>query len=105
MKATEIKQGHIYEVITDSFFTSGRHNKTKRPVKLRKGEKIEIRFAFEWHFRTEDNYYFHATPEMITENCKPFGKIFKQVSFNNKANLAQILELELYEKRGHRCLS
>lgn len=93
-----IEQGQIYEVMTDNFMTSGESNSIKRPAKLLKGEKIEIRYPYEWHFRTEDNQYFHARSEMIYENCKLIGRIIEQVRFNNKAKLKEILELELYNK-------
>jgi len=93
-----IHVGHIYEITTDNFFTShkdGYHRETK----IRKGEKIEIRYPYEWHFRTEDNEYFHCTAEMIKENSSFFGKILGEVRFQNKATLEEILRLKLYKKK------
>jgi hypothetical protein len=94
----KIEVGQIWEVVSDCFFTSDKKSEYNRPIKLAKGEKIEIRFPYEWHFRTEDNFYFHAFPEMIFENCKPFGVIMPDVRFNNKANLEEILRLKLYHE-------
>ncbi len=98
MAEKKIEQGQIWEIITDNFLTSGDNDYYKRPTKLLRGEKIEIRYPYVWHFRTEDDFYFHATPEMILENCKLFGNVYHNVRFNNKANLDEILRLTLYEK-------
>lgn len=97
----KIEQGQIWKVTTDTFFTSlkneKRPGKTARQIKLNEGEFIEIRYPYEWHFRTEDNEYFHANAEMIYKNCVYIGKILHDVWFKNKANLSEILKLELYE--------
>ena len=95
--AKEIKVGQIWQVTTDNFTTSGDHNKYKRPLKLAKGEKIEIRHPYAWHFRTEDSHYFHADAEMILQNCKLFGEIFDKVRLQNRANFEEILRLRLYD--------
>lgn len=92
----KIHQRQIWIVITDSFMTTADYNNYKRPINILRGEKIEIRFPYEWHFRTEDNYYFHATKEMIYENCEYVGEIFEQVAFTNKATLEEIIRLRLY---------
>ena len=94
----KVKVGHIFEVVTDSFLTSGESNKYKRPLKIKKGEKIEIRYPYQWHFRTEDNNYFHCEPKMILKNCKLFGVVMEEIRFQNKANLEEILRLKLYRK-------
>lgn len=96
--SNKIEVGQIYEVVTDSFLSSGRSNDYKRPVKLKKGEKIEIRYPFEWHFRTEDRIYLHCDPNVILENCELHGVILEHVSFNNKASLEEILRLRLYDR-------
>jgi hypothetical protein len=95
----EIKQGQIWQVTTNEFLTSGKDgNKTfNRQLKINKGEFIEIRYPFAWHFRTEDNLYLHAEPDMIIENCKHVGDIWEKVRWNNKANLAEIINLHLYD--------
>ena len=97
-----IEVGQIWKVTTDTFFTSAlnekRPDKIKRQTKLNNGEFIEIRYPFAWHFRTEDNEYFHADADMIYQNCVCVGEIFQDVSFSNKATLADILRLELYKK-------
>lgn len=93
----KIEQGCIYEILTDNFYTTGERNKFSRPIHLNKHEVIEIRFPYAWHFRTMDNNYFHAEPEMIAKNCNYFGKILSDVCFNNKANLYEIIRLHLYK--------
>lgn len=92
----EVRQ--IWEVITDDFLTSCDKSKYKRPIKLFKGENIEIRYPYHWHFRTEDNEYFHAEPEMIIDNCKLKGIIWERIQWNNKAKLEEILRLRLYDE-------
>lgn len=94
---TEIAVGQIWEVITENFLTSGNDDAHKRPTKLRKGEKIEIRYPYAWHFRTEDNIYLHATSEMILDNCKLIGVIWEKIKWMNVAKLDEILKLRLYD--------
>ena len=94
----KIEVGVLLRISTDKFLTSGSSNKFKRQVVLKKDEIIEIRYPYAWHFRTEDNHYFHATPEMIIENCRYFGSILEQVRFWNKSSLEEILRLHLYEE-------
>lgn len=93
-----IKVGQIWEVTSDDFATSGDKSKYKRPIKLAKGEKIEIRYPYEWHFRTEDKHYLHAEPDMILQNCKLIGEIIERVRSQNIASLEEILRLRLYVK-------
>lgn len=100
----KIEVGMILEVITDNFYASKNFGhslnfdlKGRVPkIHLKKGEKIEIRFPFEWNYRTEDNIYFHSEPDYIIKNCKIFGKVLPDVKFKNMANLEEILRLELY---------
>ena len=91
----KIEQGYILNV-KNPFLTSCGDSDTKRPVQIQKGEKIEVRYPYEWHFRTEDNEYYHAEPKVLEENCDILGIVLKEVQWQNKANLAQILELHLY---------
>lgn len=94
----EIKVSQIWEVVTENFLTSGNDDKHKRPTKLLKGEKIEIRYPYAWHFRTEDGFYLHASEEMILENCVLYGVIWDRVRSNNIAKLDEILKLRLYDQ-------
>lgn len=97
----DMKVGQIWQVTTENFFTSLRNEakigKTKRQIKLNNGEFIEIRYPFCWHFRTTDNEYYHAEPEMILQNCVLVGEILENIRFKNKANLEEIMRLELYK--------
>lgn len=93
----QIQQGQIWKVLTDDFCTTVESNKFSRPIKLIKNELIEIRYPYEWHFRTLDNNYWHAKPDQIIQHCELFGIIWGNVKFNNKCDLADIIKLSLYE--------
>lgn len=97
----KIEVGQIYRVVTDHFFTTEElginSKKFKRPVNILCDEKIEIRYPYAWHFRTEDGNYYHATEEMIQKNCILFGKILEDVRFGNRCSLEEILRLRLYK--------
>lgn len=101
----EIKKGQIWQVVTERFLAQpnqlGQSDKTLRPVNLIKEEYIEIRYPFEWHFRTEDNQYFNATAAHIQDNCKFVGVIWSNVQQSSDATLADILRLKLYDKRNN----
>jgi hypothetical protein len=94
----KIEVGQIWEVVKD-FTTSGLNDRNNRPVLLRKGEKIEIRYPYEWHFRTEDRYYTHANPDVILANCVLFGIIDEKTRWQNIAQLDEILRLKLYTEQ------
>ena len=93
-----VEVGQLYIVTTGSFWTSGKNNKFKRSVLLKKGEVIEIRYPYEWHFRTEDNHYFHVNPQVLEKNAVLFGTIWENVRFANRCELEDILKLGLYKK-------
>lgn len=93
----KVQVGQIWEVVSDCFLTSP-EREYKRSVKLDKGEKIEIRYPYKWHFRTADNHYFHVEEEYLLENCSLCGKIWDKVNWNNNAKLDEILKLSLFDK-------
>lgn len=95
-----IRTGQLWKVTTDNFWTTGKVGQLKRPVKLTKGEIIQIRQTFEWHIRTQDDFYFHATPETILENSELYGEVWPNVRFKNVAELSDILRLKLYDRIG-----
>lgn len=103
MEKQKIKVGAILEIVSDSFYASkdlSLKNELKGRVPmfhLSKGEKIEIRFPFEWNYRTEDDIYFYSNPEYLIENCKIIGYVLDDVKWKNKANLEEILRLDLYK--------
>jgi len=94
----KIEVGQLYKVTGDNFITTGTHHTIHRRVFIKKGEIIEIRFPYDWHFRTEDSSYFNATPETIVNNCEIVGTIYANVRFDNIASLKDILKLGLYTK-------
>jgi hypothetical protein len=102
----KIQVGQIFEVIADDFYASKDIERVSKEsyggrearFYLKKGEKIEIRFPFEWNYRTEDNIYFHSENDYILSKCKLIGKVEAKVKSNNKATLEEILRLELYDK-------
>ena len=94
-----IEVGQIWLVVTDGFTTTKSKRKFKigemdrnAIVKLNRWEYVEIRYPHEWHFRTIDNEYFHATPEMILNNCILIGEVLETVRFENKKSLIEILD-------------
>ena len=108
MDNRKIEVGQIWEVITENFLTNSDLKTHNRQLKLRSGEKFEIRFPFAWNFRTEDNVYFSTEPEMISMNCRFFGNVNDNVRFANRALLSEILKLGLYKsaeaiKSNHGC--
>jgi len=94
----KITQGQIWEVVTDIFYGSKTIQGYPRDSKfhIKKGEKIEIRYPYEWHYRTEDNMYMQSSSDYINQNCKIFGVVNPDVKSANKALLEEILRLELY---------
>lgn len=96
-KFESISVGQIWKVSTDEFMTSGKSNKYERKIKLNKHELIEIRYPYEWHFRTIDNHYWHIGPDDLIKNCVPFGVIWEKVRFNNRCNLSEIINLGLFD--------
>lgn len=93
----KVSVGQIYEVKTDCFFTSDK-NEVKRQIKINKGEKLEIRYPYEWHFRTERNEYFHCSESDLLDHCTLVGEVLDHVRFTNKARLEEIIRLDLYKK-------
>lgn len=96
----KIEVAQLWMVKTGKFMTSGQHNRFNRPINLHKYEVIEIRYAYEWHFRTADNNYFHATPEMIIKNCVLIGRVWENIRWSNRCNLKEILDKHFYDGDG-----
>lgn len=96
----KIEQGQIWRVSTEEFLTSGKDGaKTlSRQLKINKGEYLEIRYPFAWHFRTIDSHYLHAEESTIIDNCELIGSIWPKVKSKNKASLKEIIELELFDR-------
>jgi hypothetical protein len=101
----KIEVGQIWQVIDNDFWSSDKSKFTASKefgnreirIKLLQGEFIEIRFPFEWHFRTIDNIYLHAFPQEILKHCRLYGTINEDVNFANKKDLKEILEEGLYK--------
>jgi hypothetical protein len=96
---TQIEQGQIWQVVTDEFWSSGNSHLVSRregKINLKKDEYIEIRYPYEWHFRTIDNEYFHAYPVEILKHCRLIGTIKEDVRFSNKKSLLEIINDKLY---------
>lgn len=94
----KVEVGQIYEVVTDNFYGSKDVTDMPRPAKfhIEKGEKIEIRFPFAWHYRTIDNMYLQSDEEYLLDNCKIYGIIDSRIRFENRASLEEILRLKLF---------
>lgn len=97
-----IKVGQIWIVRTKDFKGTEKFKNNSRKglttYFLEKGEHIEIRYPYNWHYRTEDNIYMHSTDFDIKKHCVLLGEIDYKVRMNNKATLEEILKLELYTK-------
>jgi len=94
----KIKVGQIWEVIDNDFWSTGKESvmvgeaRRKASIHLSCGEFIEIRYPFEWHFRTIDNVYLHANPTDILKHCRLYGMIEEKIRFGNRHKLKQILD-------------
>jgi hypothetical protein len=96
---TKIEQGQIWQVVTYEFWSSGNSHLVsgrEGKINLKKDEYIEIRYPYEWHFRTIDNEYFHAYPVEILKHCRLIGTINEDVRFSNKKSLLEIINDKLY---------
>jgi len=96
-----IEVGQIWQVCADNFWTTDNCSRATidgRKVRfcLNRDEYIEIRYPFEWHFRTTDNFYFHAKPIEILKKCRYIGKINEKVRSKNDMELQEILDQQLY---------
>jgi len=101
-----VKVGYLYKVITDNFKDSGKHDDFKNPVEksIPKGYILEIRYPFEWHFRTNKPYkegcsncWGHSCQKEIIENCKLIGQV-NSIIQANRSDLSDILENNLFDK-------
>lgn len=97
----DIEVGMLIKV-DKGFWTSGDKNSHgfKSKIFIPKGEILEIRYPYQWHFRTQSNYYDHASAEVLVKNCSFFGAVKSDIRFENKHSLSEILEQELYHKRS-----
>lgn len=100
-----IEVGQIWEVVSDDFWSSDKENvliageKIRRRItaNFKRGEFIEIRYPFEWHFRIVSDVYFHAETTEILKHCRLYGTIHEVVRFANRCKLQQILDDKLYK--------
>lgn len=97
----KIEVGQIFQVCTSFAGNMGdKKDDKKRIIKqqlmLKKDEFVEIRYPFEWHFRTIDNVYLQASAKDILKNCKYIGKIEETTRRKNKVELLEILVKKLY---------
>lgn len=63
---------------------------------INKGRFIEIRYPYEWHFRTCYNSYYQAPEDILRECCSYVGRIYQNIKFGNRHELKEILEQKLY---------
>ncbi len=74
-------------------------------VKIKKGQVIELRFQYQWNFRTECDTYCNASTETLIKNCSFLGDIHEDVRFGNRTKLSEILKCELYHKAAEYTLT
>jgi len=89
----EIQVGQLL-IVDKSFWSSGHKTKSGRKTKMlyAKGDILEIRYPYNWHFRDEFNNYDHASEKTLRNKCSFYGKIKSNVSFENEKTLKLILE-------------
>lgn len=92
-----IEVGQLF-IADQSFWTSGetkdRGSLIKR--KIFKGDILEIRYPYAWHFRTVENWYDHVDEKTLIKYCTFYGTIDSDVQFSNKHDLKQILDEKLF---------
>ncbi len=96
----KVEVGQIWELETDTIVNYkplGENPIKGRRVLLLRGEKIEIRYPYAWHFRTEDDIYFQIDEPTLKMNCKLIGYIWSEVRGRNIAKLEEILRLKLWD--------
>lgn len=106
MQVPVIRQGQLWKITTNEFCGNidvrkecehcGNVTRHTERVRLKEGDIIEIRYPYEWHFRTEDNRYIQAEPDVILNNATLIGKVNEDIRFNNRHKLNEILERKLY---------
>jgi len=106
-KKIEVEVGQIWIVESDNMYADfhlpPKYNPAKRKalIHIKRGEKIEIRHPYAWHFRTEDNVYAHCDEDVLLKCCILFGTVRQDVAWSNKANLEEILRLDLYNRSNN----
>ena len=61
-----------------------------------RGEVIEIRYPYAWHFRNNCNTYAQAPEDILRQNCSFFGVINPDIRFENRLSLNEILSGRYY---------
>jgi len=101
----QISQGQIWVTISEMKADcreqieceSCNHVRTvTKDVTIPAGTFIEIRYAYEWHYRTIFDKYHHSDPAEILRNARMFGTVLGSISFDNKHKLSDILDEGLY---------
>lgn len=94
----KVNVGEIWKVTGKGMVTEFGENKGSRAVVLNVGEFIEIRYPYEWHYRTDTDEYFCSTEDVLLENCKLHGVVWSNVKSGNRCKLSDIMNLQLYDK-------
>lgn len=101
-----IRQGQIWEVVNDGLI--GNRDKWEKCAhcqqgykiylheKIPVGMKIEIRFPYAWHYRTEENKYYQSDEDEILKYCRLVGNVREDIKWNNRHNLDEILQQGLW---------
>jgi hypothetical protein len=64
---------------------------------IKSGEKLEVRYPYDWHLRTEiDAIYIHIDEKTLLENCLLFGKIKEETRTMNVLKLDAIIKDKKY---------
>ena len=98
MIPNNVEVGQIWEVLEDMPVDPKDENYGGRKILINKGEKIEIRYPYAWHFRTIDNVYLHVDESILLKKCKLYGIIWDKVRSTNRADLREIINLKLFDE-------
>ena len=82
------------------FWSSGDTEQGNTNIKrlYKKGEILEIRYPYAWHFRDVNNNYDHATAKTLIANCSFYGLIHADVISTNNTKLDSIISSGLFHK-------
>lgn len=100
------QQGYLYEVIAEDFYDTGKGDDLYNPIPnhIPKGTILEIRYPFEWNFRTNTIFknigrgiWGHSDEQNIHDKCKLIGRVNPYIKSMNHYELSEILEMKLFD--------
>ena len=90
-------------LVADKSFTVNRNRPNDsftEKARIKKGKVIELRYQYDWNFRTECNTYCNAPAKVLIKNCSFLGRVHDDVKRANNTNLKDILSNDLYHGKS-----